>query len=147
MHSREELLRITGAIVDSALTIHRDVGPGLMEIIYERLLMRLLQRRGFRVRKQCRVALEYDGVDFGEGFRIDLLVEDIVVVELKSVVRLEPVFGKQLLTYLRLLNLPVGLLINFGAPTLKEGLHRISNARAPAQPRTIELTARIEPVP
>ena len=130
--------------MDSALTIHREVGPGLLEVIYERLLMMLLQRRGLRVRRQVRVSLEYNGVDFGRGFRVDLLVEDSVVVDVKSVARLDPVSGKQVLTYLRLLDLPVGLLINFGAPTLKAGLHRISNDQVPLQPRTIILTSRIE---
>lgn len=143
MRDREELLGITGAIVDSALTIHRDVGPGLLEIVYEQLLMHLLQQRGYRVRRQCRVRLEYNGIDFGVGFRIDLLVEECVVVEVKSVVRLDPVFTKQLLTYLRLLKQPVGLLINFGAPTLKEGLRRISNDRAPSHTRSIVLASQI----
>ncbi len=144
MRDRQELLRITGAIVDSALTIHREVGPGLLEVIYERLLMMLLRRRGFRVRRQVRVSLEYDGVDFGRGFRLDLLVEDSVVVDVKSVARLDPVSAQQVLTYLRLLDLPVGLLINFGAPTLKAGLRRISNDQEPLQRRTIILTSRIE---
>ncbi len=143
MRDREDLLGITGAIVDSALTIHRDVGPGLLETVYEQLLMHLLQQRGHRVRRQCRVRLEYNGIVLGGGFRVDLLVEECVVVEVKSVVRLDPVFTKQLLTYLRLLKLPVGLLINFGAPTLKEGLHRISNDRAQSHPRSIVLTSQI----
>ncbi len=143
MRNREELLSITGAIVDAALTIHRDVGPGLLETVYEQLLMHLLQQRGYRVRRQCRIRLEYNGIDFGTGFRIDLLVDESVVVEVKSLVRLDPAFAKQLLTYIRLLKLPVGLLINFGAPTLKEGLHRISNDRAPSHTRSIVLTSRV----
>ncbi len=143
MRDREDMLAVTGAIVDSALTIHRDVGPGLLESVYEHLLMHLLLQRGYRVRRQCRVRLEYNGIDFGTGFRIDLLVEECVVVEVKSLVRLDPAFAKQLLTYVRLLKLPVGLLINFGASTLKEGLHRISNDRAPSHPRSIVLTSEI----
>ncbi len=143
MRDREDLLGITGAIVDSALTIHRDVGPGLLETVYEQLLMHLLEQRGYRVRRQCRVRLEYNGIVLGGGFRVDLLVEECVVVEVKSLVRLDTVFAKQLLTYIRLLKLPVGLLINFGAPTLKEGLHRISNDRAQSDTRSIVLTSRI----
>jgi len=118
---------ITGTIVDASLKIHRDLGPGLLESVYEAVLARVLERRGLHVARHHSVGLEYDGMAFVEGFRVDLLVEHRVVVELKSVEQLAPVHYKQLLTYLRLLKLPVGLLINFGAPTLKEGLHRVVN--------------------
>jgi GxxExxY protein len=123
----KELDDITGAIVDSALKIHMEIGPGLLESVYEAVLARALERRGFQVERQKVIRFEYDGMVFEEGFRTDLLVEGRVVVELKSVEKLAPVHGKQVLTYLRLMNLPVGLLINFGAATLKEGLHRIVN--------------------
>lgn len=127
---------ITGAIVDAALHIHQDLGPGLLESVYEAVLARALERRGFRVERQKLVRFEYDGMVFDEGFRVDLLVEEQVVVELKSVEKFAPVHSKQLLTYLRLLQLPVGLLINFGAATLKEGLHRVVNHLPPsASPR------------
>jgi len=118
---------ITGVIVDAALKIHMELGPGLLESVYEAVLARALEKRGFRVERQKVIRFEYDGMVFEEGFRTDLLVEDRVVVELKSVEKLTPVHSKQVLTYLRLMNLPVGLLINFGAATLKEGLHRIVN--------------------
>lgn len=118
---------ITGAVVDAALKIHIELGPGLLESVYEVVLARALERRGFQVERQKVVRFEYDGMVFEEGFRTDLLVEGRVVVELKSVEKLAPVHSKQVLTYLRLMNLPVGLLINFGAATLKEGLHRIVN--------------------
>lgn len=118
---------ITGAIVDTAMKIHIDLGPGLLESVYEMVLAKSLQKHGFGVDRQKPVTFEYDGILFDEGFRVDLLVENRVVVELKSVEKLNPVHSKQLLTYLRLMNLPVGLLINFGAATLKEGLHRIVN--------------------
>jgi len=131
-----ELDDITGGVVDAALKIHIDLGPGLLESVYEVVLARALERRGFLVERQKGIAIEYDGMVFDEGFRADLLVEERVVVELKSVEQLAPVHSKQLLTYLRLLHLPVGLLINFGAPTLKEGLHRIVNKLSPsASPR------------
>ena len=123
---------ITGAIVDTSIKIHRDLGPGLLESVYETVLARALLRQGFGVERQKTVRFDYDGMTFEEGFRIDLLVDGLVVVELKSVETLAPVHGKQLLTYLRLMNLPVGLLLNFGAATLKEGLHRIVN-RLPSQ--------------
>ena len=91
------------------------------------VLARALVQKGCRVERQKIIRFEYDGVVFEEGFRPDLVVEGRVVVELKSVETLAPVHGKQLLTYLRLMNLPVGLLINFGAATLKEGLRRVVN--------------------
>lgn len=122
-----ELDDITGATVDAAMKIHKESGPGLLESVYELVLARELERRGLRVERQKPIRLEYDGMVFEEGFRADLLVESRVVVEVKSVERLAPVHSKQLLTYLRLMNLSVGLLVNFGAATLKEGLHRIVN--------------------
>jgi len=123
----KELDDITGAVVDSAMKIHMELGPGLLESVYEAVLARALERRGLQVERQKVIRFEYDGMVFDEGFRTDLLVEGRVVVELKSVEKLAPVHSKQLLTYLRLMNLPVGLLINFGSATLKEGLHRIVN--------------------
>lgn len=127
---------VTGAIVDAAYKLHTGLGPGLLESVYEAVLARDLERRGLGVERQKSVSFDYDGLHFSEGLRIDLMVESRVVVEIKSVEKLLPVHAKQLLTYLRLLRLPVGLLINFGAPTLKEGLHRIVNGLAPsASPR------------
>ncbi len=131
--SPRELDTITGAIVDTALQIHRELGPGLLESVYEAVLARALERRGFHIARQKVVRFTYDEMVFEEGLRLDLLVDDRVVVELKSVEKLAPVHSKQLLTYLRLLNLPVGLLINFGAATLKEGLHRIVNLLEPSE--------------
>ena len=132
----KELDDLTGAIVDAALKIHMELGLGLLESVYEVVLARALENRGFRVERQKVIRFEYDGMVFEEGFRTDLLVEGRVVVELKSVEKLAPVHSKQVLTYLRLMNLPVGLLINFGAATLKEGLHRIvNNLPTSASPR------------
>jgi iron complex transport system substrate-binding protein len=123
--------KLTGEIVDAAFKLHQALGPGLLEGVYELLLAKELERRGFRAARQVSVSFEYDGLSFQDAFRVDLLVESRVVVELKSVERFAPVHAKQLLTYLRLMNLPVGLLINFGAATLKEGIHRVANSRAP----------------
>jgi GxxExxY protein len=132
----KELDDITGAIVDAAVKIHVELGPGLLESVYEAVLAWALEKQGFRVERQKVIRFEYDGMIFEEGFRTDLLVEGRVVVELKSVEKLAPVHSKQVLTYLRLMNLPVGLLINFGAATLKEGLHRIvNNLPTSASPR------------
>ena len=132
----KELDDITGAVVDAAMKIHMELGPGLLESVYEAVLARALERGGLHVERQKAIRFEYDGMVFEEGFRTDLIVDGRVVVELKSVEKLAPVHGKQLLTYLRLMNLSVGLLINFGANTLKEGLHRIVNNLPPsASPR------------
>ncbi len=131
-----EIDDITGEIVDAAYKLHTRLGPGLLESVYEVVLAKELERRGLKVERQKSVPFEFDGIWFDEGLRLDLLVEETVVVELKSVENLAPVHSRQLLTYLRLLNLSVGLLINFGAPTLKQGLHRIvSNYRPSASPR------------
>jgi iron complex transport system substrate-binding protein len=118
---------ITGAIIDASIKLHINLGPGLLESVYEAVLARTLEKRGLRVERQKVVRFEYDELVFEEGFRVDLFVENRVVVELKSVEKLAPVHGKQVLTYLRLMKLPVGLLFNFGAPILKEGMHRIVN--------------------
>jgi GxxExxY protein len=118
---------VTGEIVDACFKLHVGLGPGLLESIYETVLARDLERRGLRVERQRPASFEYDGLRFTDLLRVDMLVESQVVLELKSVERLLPVHPKQLLTYLRLLKLRVGLLLNFGAPTMKEGLHRIIN--------------------
>jgi iron complex transport system substrate-binding protein len=123
---------ITREIVDCAFQLHSNLGPGLLESVYETVLGRMLERRGFAVRRQVPVTIEFDGMRFEDGFRADLLVEERVVVELKSLEKLMPIHGKQLLTYLRLMELNVGLLLNFGAPTMKEGLRRVVNGHKPS---------------
>lgn len=118
---------LSAIVVDAAYHLHRDLGPGLLESVYEVLLARALQDRGLRVERQKPVAIEYRGVRFDEGFRADLVVEGLLVVELKSVERLMPVHSKQLLTYLRLMDLRLGLLVNFGAAMFKDGVDRVVN--------------------
>jgi iron complex transport system substrate-binding protein len=130
MASRRQLDEITGEIVDSAFHIHQKLGPGLLESVYEIVLAQGLSRRGFTIEKQKPVSFEYDGLQFADAFRVDLLVDRAVIVEVKSVETIHPVHSKQVLTYLRLLHLPVGFLINFGAPTFKQGLHRVVNGLA-----------------
>lgn len=119
--------QISAIVVDRAFHIHKDLGPGLLESVYEVVLARALERRGLRVERQRAVTFEYDGIYFEEGLRVDLLINDIFLVELKSVEAFAPVHPKQLRTYLRLMHLPLGLLINFGAATFKEGVKRIVN--------------------
>jgi iron complex transport system substrate-binding protein len=130
-HVAHHLDDLTGAIVDSAVKLHTRLGPGLLESVYETLLSKDLERRGLRVDRQRKIAFQFDGLQFDEGLCVDLIVEDQVVVELKSVERLAPVHHKQALTYLRVLDLRVGLLINFGAALLKHGIHRIVNKYEP----------------
>ena len=122
-----DINEITGAIVDAAYHIHTRLGPGLLESVYEAILAETLLRRGFEIERQKRVPLQFEGIRFEEAFRADVIVDGQVLVELKSVERLAPVCAKQVLTYLRLLDLPVGLLINFGANTMKEGIQRIAH--------------------
>ena len=131
-----ELDDITATIVDLAVKIHTALGPGLLESVYETVLARALEQRGFHVERQKPIRFEFEGIVFENGFRVDLLVEERVIVELKSVEHLTPVHFKQVLSYVRLMNLHVGLLINFGGVTLKEGLHRIvNNLPSSASPR------------
>jgi GxxExxY protein len=118
---------VTAIVIDSAIAIHKAIGPGLLETVYEVILARELTKRGLRCERQLPVPIVYDGVRFDEGFCVDLLVEDLVVVELKSVERIHPVHKKQLLTYLRLMDKRVGLLINFGEELLKDGITRVAN--------------------
>jgi len=126
---------MTGAIVDAAITISMDLGHGQLGSVYEAVLVRTLERRGFHVERQKAIRFEYDRMVFEGGLRTDLIMDDPVIVELKSLERLAPFHSKQLLTYLRLTNLPVGRLIDFGAAKLKEGFHRIVNNLPPPRLR------------
>jgi len=118
---------ITGQIVDAAMKVHSALGPGLLESAYEACLAFELTKRGLRVERQVALPVVYDGMQIDVGYRIDLLVEGQVIVELKSVAELVPIFDAQLLTYLKLSNLKVGLLINFNVVHLKDGVKRMVN--------------------
>jgi GxxExxY protein len=118
---------ITGTIIDTAIDVHRRLGPGLLESVYRRVLAYELRSRGLEVAEEYPVAVVWGDVQMEAGFRADLLVNNLVLVELKSVETVAPVHKKQLLTYLRLADLRVGLLINFGEELLKYGIHRIVN--------------------
>ena len=131
-----DLEAISGDVIDVALKLHRELGPGLLEAVYEMILAGRLEQMGYRIARQRAIDVTYDGLHFPAAFRIDLLVDDRLLVEVKSVERLNPAHSKQLLTYLRLTQQPVGLLINFGGETLKEGLKRVVNDYRPsASPR------------
>jgi len=117
----------SGIVVDAAMTVHSALGPGLLESAYEACLAYELRKRGLRVLSQVTVPVVYDGVQIDAGYRVDLLVEDAVIVELKAVAKLLPIHEAQVLSYLKLSGHRVGLLINFNVPRLKDGIKRFAN--------------------
>jgi len=124
---QRDIEQVATTVVNTAFVLHQEVGPGLLESVYEAILASMLTGQGLYVERQKLVPIYYRGLVLDEGFRLDLLIDGQLVVELKSVEKLLPVHLKQLLTYLRLMNLPLGLLINFGAPLLRDGLKRVVN--------------------
>jgi GxxExxY protein len=118
---------ITGAVVTAGVRIHQKLGPGLLESVYDAILARDLERMGYRVERQKIVNFMFEGTLFEDAFRPDLIINECVVVEIKSARAVDPVFERQLLTYLRILDLRVGLLMNFGMVTMKAGIRRIAN--------------------
>ena len=119
--------RIASLAVDCGFRIHERLGPGLLESVYEAVLAQSLARHGLLVERQKLIPIRYDGLMIDEGFRADLLVDGRLLIELKCVERFALVHTKQLLTYLRLMDLPLGLLMNFGAATFREGIKRVAN--------------------
>ncbi len=118
---------IAKEIVDAAFKIHTTLGPGLLESVYEVVLAHELKRRGLHSVRQQPIAIRYESITFDEGFRADLIVDDKIIVELKSVDEIAPVHKKQLLTYLRLTDKRLGLLINFNEELIKDGISRVVN--------------------
>jgi GxxExxY protein len=118
---------IATIVVDTAFHIHRDIGPGLFESVYERIMEVELTKRGLSVARQKPIPIVYHGVHFEAGFRCDLLVEDKVIVEVKSIETIHPVHRKQVLTYLRFGEKKLGLLINFNVGLIKDGIFRLVN--------------------
>jgi GxxExxY protein len=114
-------------IIGLAIEVHKNLGVGLLESTYESALAYELKKMGFNVKQQIYLPLQYKEMNIENAYKIDLLVEDKVIVEIKSVVEIHPVFHSQLLTYLKLTNLKLGLLINFNTPLIKDGIHRIVN--------------------
>ena len=118
---------VSGLVVDECIRIHRELGPGLLESVYEAVLAAAMVRHGLKIDRQLPVDINYDGMSLPAAFRIDLLVDDVLIVEIKSVERLSNLHAKQLLTYLRLTGRSVGLLLNFSGETMKEGIRRVVN--------------------
>jgi GxxExxY protein len=132
----KEIDEVSGNVLDLAIRLHKELGPGLLESVYETILAGKLLELGYKVERQKPIDIEFEGTCFAAAFRIDLLVDDRLIVEIKSVEKLVSAHGKQLLTYLRLTKQPVGLLINFSGATLIEGFKRVVNDYRPyASPR------------
>ena len=118
---------IATQVVDAAYQVHTRLGPGLLESVYEVALAYELKGRGLQAERQVPIPIQYDSIKFDEGFKADVIVDDKVILELKSVEKIVPVHKKQLLTYLRLADKRLGLLINFGAELIKDGISRVVN--------------------
>ena len=118
---------VSGKVVDLAVKIHQTLGPGLLESVYQRIFAYELRKAGFSIDAEVPIPVEWDGHVIDESFRADIIVDKRVLIELKSVENVQPVHKKQTFTYLKLTGIHLGLLINFGAPLLKDGLHRIVN--------------------
>jgi GxxExxY protein len=114
-------------VVHEAFDLHRRFGPGLLEGAYETLLEIRLLGKGLRVERQRNFDIDFEGIVVPDAYRVDLFVEQCLVLELKAIEKLAPVHFKQVLTYLKVLNMPLGLLVNFGAATFREGIHRVAN--------------------
>ena len=124
-----ETERLAALAVDAAFHLHRDLGPGLIESVYEALLAVRFEEAGVKVDRQKPIDIKYQGIHFRAAFVADLILDDRLLIELKSVERTAPVHVKQVLTYIRLMHLPLGLLVNFGTATFREGVRRVINDR------------------
>ncbi len=127
MSRLEEIEDLARVAVDCGFQLHRDVGPGLLESVYQALMFASLHERGLGVASQVEVPIRFKGVVVDNAFKADLIVEGALLIELKSTEKMSLVHTKQVLTYLRLLEMPLGLLMNFGQPTYKEGIQRVVN--------------------
>ena len=125
--SRDELNQISGKIIELAIAVHRELGPGMLEGAYEVCLVHELVRNGLKVERQVVLPIVYQGITLDAGYRLDLIVEESVIVELKTVERLHPVHEAQLLSYLRMSDMRLGLLINFNVKLLRDGIKRVVN--------------------
>ena len=135
----KDLEEIAAAAIDCGFHLHKELGPGLLESVYEAILAAAISQRGLSVERQKIIPINYGGLTLAEGFRADLVVEGSLIIEIKSVERNATVHGKQLLTYLRLMQQPLGLLMNFGCDTFREGLRRVVNGHDPFAPSRLRV--------
>jgi GxxExxY protein len=126
-NSTNQIDRIAKEVVDAAFKVHSNLGPGLLESAYEACLAHELTKRGYRVERQKAQPVIYEGLEIEVGYRLDLLVEDLIIIELKAVEQLAPIHQAQLLTYLKLSSKQLGFLVNFNVPLIKDGIRRIAN--------------------
>ncbi len=122
----EEIGRI---IVNSAFKVHKQLGPGLLERVYEVCLAHEISKTGLDVKRQVNIPIVYDGIEFSEGLRLDLLIEDSIIIEIKAVEQMNPVWEAQIISQLKLLNKDLGFLINFNVPLIKSGIRRFINTK------------------
>ena len=144
MHELEEIASVA---VDCGFHIHKDLGPGLLESVYEAVLASSLSQKGLVIERQKIIPIEYNGLVLAEGFRADLVIEGRVPIEVKSTERNAAVHAKQLLTYLRLMKQPSGLLMNFGCETFREGLKRVVNGHDSFAPSRLRVNQNPRPQP
>lgn len=125
--TREELNKYSGIILDSCLAVHKEMGPGLLESVYESCLLKELELRSVKAERQVPIPLIYKGFELSKEFRIDILVEQEIVLEIKSVEQILPVHKAQIISYLKLTNKKLGFLVNFNVPLIKNGFNRFVN--------------------
>lgn len=122
-----QINKVSGQVIGAAIEVHKNIGPGLLESAYEKCLCRELEIQNIQYKSQVPVPIVYKGENLDCGYRLDLLVEDFLVIELKACERIEPIHKAQLLTYLRLMNKQLGLILNFNVPIMRDGLQRVVN--------------------
>ena len=120
---------IAKIVVNSAFKVHKELGPGLLERVYEICLAHEIAKAGLDVKRQIDIPIIYDGIEFSEGLRLDLLVEDCIIIEVKAVEQINPVWDAQIISHLKLLNKDLGFLINFNVPLIKNGIKRFINSK------------------
>jgi len=120
---------IAKIVVNSAFKVHKELGPGLLERVYEICLAHEIRKAGLDVKRQIDIPIVYDGIEFSEGLRLDLLIEDCIIIEVKAVEQINPVWDAQIISHLKLLNKDLGFLINFNVPLIKSGIRRFINTK------------------
>ncbi|MFA9189012.1 GxxExxY protein [Flavobacterium sp. FBOR7N2.3] len=125
----EKTEAIAKIVVNSAFKVHKELGPGLLERVYEICLAHEIRKAGLDVKRQIDIPIVYDGIEFSEGLRLDLLIEDCIIIEVKAVEQINPVWDAQIISHLKLLNKDLGFLINFNVPLIKSGIRRFINTK------------------
>ena len=122
---KEEIELVAKVVVDCAYKVHKTLGPGLLEKVYEVCFCHELEKAGLSFERQTKVPIRYDDLEFDEGFKLDVLVEDLIICELKSVIEMHPIYTAQILSHMKLMEIELGFLINFNVPLIKKGIKRL----------------------